>query len=212
MTASNTLPNRPAITVFGAPFVNFDEVEDPETEQSADQINTELANVTALCGVSPLAVLTISALGAITGFRSVWGTDSGVQPVITNPATGNWLLTWPSTLATLHPTDTAAQAVSFLGGVASSTSATPLVTSVTAASNIVNVYIKTDASVSVNSAVLVVLYLWPSAHGAVRSRDALAAVARARSPTSTSRSKRRARRSCRPREALSRSRTSSWRA
>lgn len=62
MTASNTLPNRPAITVFGAPFVNFDEVEDPETEQSADQINTELANVTALCGVSPLAVLTISAL------------------------------------------------------------------------------------------------------------------------------------------------------
>ena len=158
MSAADTLPNRPAIDVFGAPFVNFDEVEDPETEQSADQVNTELANVTGLCAVSPLAVLTISAVGVITGFRSVWGSDASAQPVVTNPATGNWLLTWPSTLATLHPTDDTAQAVSFLGGTGNSSNATPLVVSVSVASNLVNVWIKTDASVSVNAAVFVVLY------------------------------------------------------
>ena len=158
MSAADTLPNRPAIDVFGAPFVNFDEVEDPETEQSADQVNTELANVTGLCAVSPLAVLTISAVGVITGFRSVWGSDASVQPVVTNPATGNWLLTWPSTLATLHPTDDTAQAVSFLGGTGNSSNATPLVVSISVASNLVNVYIKTDASVATNAAVFVVLY------------------------------------------------------
>jgi hypothetical protein len=140
MTAAKTLPNRATAEDLGAPYENYDEIEDPETDLDVDDYNTLVANVSGLIQTGALVVMTAADDGIINACDSVWGSDASVWPAATSVGPGHYSYEWDASLATLHPTDTTAQAVSFRFAQAQAVGSTPLMASTVITGTTIDVY------------------------------------------------------------------------
>jgi hypothetical protein len=74
-------------------------VEDSSTDRSASAMNTALADVAAMTHTIARAWVTFDpSTLTVTAFDTVWGNAAGLTPAITNPSTGNYVVTFTSTI------------------------------------------------------------------------------------------------------------------
>jgi hypothetical protein len=91
---------------YGTPYQNERPVEDPTTEPDAGAINEALVDIAGCTRTIVRARVRFPGLTYTSGTQSipitshdaVWGSDVGVAPVVTQSATGIYLITWPTTV------------------------------------------------------------------------------------------------------------------
>jgi hypothetical protein len=91
---------------YGTPYQNERPVEDPTTEPDAGAINEALVDIAACTRTAVRAWVKFPGLTYTAGTQSipitshdaVWGSAVGVAPVVTQSATGIYLITWPTTV------------------------------------------------------------------------------------------------------------------
>jgi hypothetical protein len=101
------LPDKDSASgTFGIPFTDAHAVEDPTTDQSADQYNQMGCDVAMMTHTVPRAWVqfvgaTISGgpPDAITvvDHDAVWGSGSGVKPTVSHTAASIYIITWATT-------------------------------------------------------------------------------------------------------------------
>lgn len=100
-----TLPDSDTIDTFGGALVNYAEVEDPTTDESADYRNKYVADVAMMTVTAPRAIVTFTGHATTPGdpasgfvHAAMWGSSPGVKPVVTHVGTGHYLITSPATV------------------------------------------------------------------------------------------------------------------
>ncbi len=100
-----TLPDTDTLDSYGGALVNYAEVEDPTTDESADYRNKYAANVAMMTVTACRAFVTFvghatTPADPSTGFvhAALWGSSPDVKPVVTHTTTGEYLVTYPATV------------------------------------------------------------------------------------------------------------------
>lgn len=131
MAAPYVLPDAVTTAQLGAPYSDYSNVEDTETDLAAASVNTLIANIAAITAVCPKALVVVDTTSTTPNdYRSVWGYATALQPTITINGTGDVTLEWASSYATLHPTDTTTKSVQINGATATVQDSTSLFCSV----------------------------------------------------------------------------------
>lgn len=94
------------IDTYGGPYQNERPVEDPTTELDASFDNEALADTAAATRMVSRAWVSFTGITYTSGtmavttddHNAVWGADNAVKPVVTQSATGIYLITWPTTI------------------------------------------------------------------------------------------------------------------
>lgn len=131
----------PAITTFdqlGGEKTDYYPVENSNTDRSDTEVNSAFANISALTYVSAKCILVFNPVNlTVTYFKSVWGDAQASYPTITRPSTGNYVITFNSTVSDfLGDTHT----LSFQFATVQAQSYLPPIIGVYTTSNTVNIY------------------------------------------------------------------------
>lgn len=138
-----TLPAIDDISSVGGLISDYRAVPDPTVERSAAQDNQIAANgIMATRTITRAFVaFTGGATPALVEHDALWGTGSGVAPVVAHVGTGHYTITWPATV-----TDAlgVAQSINLRRAWASYESATDymLPSAIRTAPNVVTVYVQ----------------------------------------------------------------------
>lgn len=99
-----TLPNVAALATYGGAKQNAAPVEDPTTDRDAGDANKAFADAAAMTHTVMRAWVRIvgsasaPALAVVNGHEAVWGNLPAVAPTIGRTTTGDWTVTWPSSI------------------------------------------------------------------------------------------------------------------
>ena len=115
-------PDLPTVETFGPRLINFDTIEDPQTDLDADNLNAMKAQLAAISQVAPKAVVVFDAALNVLESRSVWGSGSGLAPIVTNPGSGVYVITWATSYPDMaYPEDQVSRDVAIRGVTVSAT-------------------------------------------------------------------------------------------
>ncbi len=92
-----TLPDLDNLSTFGGQLLDYTPVVDPTTDRPAAGANQAYADVAQMCVMAAKAYVIFDGnTGVVSDHNSLWGGTLGVLPVVTHPATGQFLITWPT--------------------------------------------------------------------------------------------------------------------
>src|SRR4051812_11244544 len=95
------LPNSASYSTYGGEKTDYQPVEDPTTDRSADEVDEALADTSAMTRMIPRAFVTFQTNGTtctVVAHDAVWGNDVSVAPTVTRIGLGAYDVTWPTTV------------------------------------------------------------------------------------------------------------------
>lgn len=95
-----TLPAIDDLASVGGAINDYRPVPDPTVERAANHDNIIAANAVSATRTltRAFASFTLGTTPALVQHDAVWGTGSGVAPVVARTGTGVWTITWPATV------------------------------------------------------------------------------------------------------------------
>lgn len=96
-----TLPAIDSYDTYGGNKIDYSPVEDPATDLSADQGNQERASVAGMTRTAARAIVaftTLSGLGTVTYFDTVWGNAFADTPIVVQGIPGVWAMGLPASI------------------------------------------------------------------------------------------------------------------
>lgn len=96
-----TLPTSDSFDTYGGSKTDFSSVVDPTTDRSAAEVNTAFASMSCASRTSIRTYLQFlgHATTPVLNFHNAhWGSSLAVIPTITRNSTGNYTITFPSTV------------------------------------------------------------------------------------------------------------------
>jgi hypothetical protein len=147
------LPEIVSYSELGGTKSDYSPVVDSSTDRSAAEINKAFAAVSQLSRTSIRAWVKFhvsdTEVTTLTAWEAVWKSDSATVPVVTG-ASGNWTITWPTTVTDPQGTTHSVNFLAGWGNIAKDTNTTASNSAEVqfSSANVVNIWFANDSPLS----------------------------------------------------------------